>query len=90
MAWSALATIVVGALWALEHFASATIVPDVEGLTVEQAAIELHEAGIALDADGLEGTVTEQHPAAGAQWFRYEAFEVVYVNDTGTHILSKD
>ena len=88
LAWTALGMVLVGLLWVLEHFASATVVPSVEGLSLDEAAVELHEEGIVIDVEGLTGTVIEQHPAAGEPWYRYKPFELVYVNDSGEHTIS--
>ncbi len=63
------------------------IAPDVVGDSVEEAATTLHEAGIPIDVTGAEGTVVNQHPIAGARWFRYQNFILTYTDASGTHTI---
>ena len=69
------------------YFDAGVTAPDVVGLPLDEAATSLHDAGISIDIDSAEGTVTRQHPIGGEQWFRYQDFELTYINDSGTHTI---
>ena len=79
--------VIAAAIIAAWYFDAGVTAPDVVGLPVDEAAASLHDAGISIDTDGAEGTVTGQHPIGGEQWFRYRDFELTYVNDSGTHTI---
>ena len=75
---------VIVAAW---YFDAGVTAPDVVGLPLDEAATSLHDAGISIDVENAEGTVTDQHPIGGEQWFRYQDFELTYINDSGTHTI---
>ena len=77
-----LATILAG--W---YFTAGVTAPNVIGASVDEAAASLHKAGISIDTHGEQGTVTDQKPIGGEQWFRYQEFVLTYMNDSGTHTI---
>ena len=80
-------TVLIGALLASWYFAAPVIAPNVVGSSVEDATTSLTEAGINIDIDDAQGTVTDQHPIAGERWFRYQEFILTYTDASGTHTI---
>lgn len=79
--------VIMAVILATWYFDAGVTAPDVVGLPLDEAATSLHDAGISIDIDGAEGAVTGQHPIGGEQWFRYQDFELTYINDSGTHTI---
>lgn len=85
---SVLAVVVVAVLLALSWFAPVSV-PNVVGMTVDEAVATLGDAGI--DVDGLDGdgTVTDQSPVAGEQWRRGDDMVLgVVAASYGSYVVS--
>jgi beta-lactam-binding protein with PASTA domain len=69
--------LVVAIVWVVD-FGQSVTVPDVEGMNVHKAAMELNEAGIPMDAEGVYGIVIKQWPPAGDRWYQWQDLTLTY------------
>ncbi len=60
------------------NFGQSVTVPDVEGMNVHKAVMEMNEAGLPIEADGVYGIVTKQSPRAGEPWYRWQDLTLTY------------
>ncbi len=85
---SVLAIVVVAVLLAMSYFAPVSV-PNVVGMTVEEAVATLADAGINVEGLDGDGTVTDQSPVAGEQWRRGDDMVLgVVAASYGSYVVS--
>ena len=77
----ALLAVLIGVIAAGMYFAPVTV-PDVVGMTLEDATATLTDAGIDVRDGSAEGTVEEQSPIAGEQWRKGDQMALTFSDGT--------